>query len=59
MFISKIESVAVNQPMVGRLFGYGTVVLRGTGGSSEPFHDIKDPVEFRNAIQLVQGQSEK
>ncbi|MDP9098338.1 MAG: PH domain-containing protein, partial [Verrucomicrobiota bacterium] len=30
MFISKIESVAVFQSMLGRLFNYGTVEIRGT-----------------------------
>ena len=35
MFISKIESVAVFQSVLGRLFDYGTVEIRGTGGSSE------------------------
>ncbi len=58
MFISKIESVAVHQPLFGRMFGYGTVVIRGTGGSAEPFSKIAAPIEFRNAIQRVQGASE-
>lgn len=59
MFISKIESVAVFQSMLGRLFNFGTVEIRGTGGSSESFPTIADPLKFRDAIQLVQSDSEK
>ncbi len=59
MFISKIESVAVFQSMMGRLFNYGTVEIRGTGGSSESFSTIAAPLPFRDAIQLVQSMSEK
>jgi hypothetical protein len=59
IFISKIESVAVYQSMFGRLFDYGTVEIRGTGGSSESFATIAAPLPFRDAIQLVQSGSEK
>ncbi|MEY2579786.1 MAG: hypothetical protein QOI49_2610 [Verrucomicrobiota bacterium] len=59
MFISKIESVAVFQSMLGRLFNYGTVEIRGTGGSAESFATIAAPLPFRDAIQLVQSSSEK
>jgi hypothetical protein len=59
MFISKIESVAVFQGMVGRIFNYGTVEIRGTGGSAESFPTIAAPLQFRDAIQLVQSDSEK
>ena len=59
MFISKIESVAVFQSMLGRVFDYGTVTIRGTGGSSESFATISAPLQFRDAIQLVQSSSEK
>jgi membrane protein YdbS with pleckstrin-like domain len=59
MFISKIESVAVSQGMLGRVFDYGTVTIRGTGGSSESFTTIAAPLQFRDAIQLVQSGSEQ
>ncbi|PYI93367.1 MAG: hypothetical protein DME97_06430 [Verrucomicrobia bacterium] len=58
MFISKIESVAVFQSVLGRLLNYGTVEIRGTGGSSESFATIAAPLLFRDVIQLVQSSSE-
>jgi uncharacterized membrane protein YdbT with pleckstrin-like domain len=47
---SKVESVDVDQSIFGRLFGYGTVLVRGTGGSLEPFQKIDDPITFRTHI---------
>lgn len=47
MFLSKVESVHVEQSVTGRLLGYGTVILSGTGVVSSRFDDISDPLEFR------------
>jgi uncharacterized membrane protein YdbT with pleckstrin-like domain len=46
----KVESVDVDQTLLGRVFGYGTIVVRGTGGSLEPIRDIGDPLTFRSFI---------
>jgi len=46
----KVESVDVEQPFTGRLFGYGTIVLRGTGSTHEPIYHIADPLTFRSHI---------
>jgi uncharacterized membrane protein YdbT with pleckstrin-like domain len=51
MAFSKIESVGVEEPVMGRMLGYGSVVLRGVGGTPEPFHDIANPIEFRRQVQ--------
>jgi uncharacterized membrane protein YdbT with pleckstrin-like domain len=47
---SKVETVGVNQSILGRILGYGTVVVRGTGGSFEPIPFIGDPLAFRSHI---------
>jgi uncharacterized membrane protein YdbT with pleckstrin-like domain len=47
---SKVESVDVRQSFFGRLFGYGTIVLRGTGATHEPIYHIADPLTFRSYI---------
>jgi uncharacterized membrane protein YdbT with pleckstrin-like domain len=46
----KVESVDVDQTLLGRIFGYGTVTVRGTGGSLEPLRNIGDPLTFRSRI---------
>jgi len=47
---SKVESVDVDQSLMGRLLGFGTIIVRGTGGSLEPIRMIGDPLTFRSHI---------
>ncbi|TMJ60145.1 MAG: PH domain-containing protein [Alphaproteobacteria bacterium] len=47
---SKVESVDVDQSILGRIFGFGTIIVRGTGGSLEPIRLISDPLTFRSHI---------
>jgi uncharacterized membrane protein YdbT with pleckstrin-like domain len=54
MFIAKVESIAVDQGFFGRTLDYGTVSIRGTGGSQEPFEAIAHPIQFRNWVQQLQ-----
>ena len=51
LFLDKIESVLVKQGLLGRWLGYGSVSVRGTGGSWEPVPDIADPLLLRRRIQ--------
>lgn len=53
MNMSKVETVDVVQSIPGRIFNYGTILIRGTGSSYEPLNLIGDPLTLRNAI-LVQ-----
>jgi len=45
--LSKIEAIGVDQGIVGRMLGYGTITITGTGGTEESFPRIADPLEFR------------
>jgi uncharacterized membrane protein YdbT with pleckstrin-like domain len=45
--LEKIESVSVQQNLFGRMLGYGSVIVRGTGGSQDPMPNIPNPVDFR------------
>lgn len=51
MNISKIESVNVDQSIMGRILGYGTIQIIGTGGTKESFAKINHPLEFRKKFQ--------
>jgi uncharacterized membrane protein YdbT with pleckstrin-like domain len=51
LLLSKIESIGVEEDIWGRMLGYGTVTVRGTGGSPEPFPRISHPLEFRKHVQ--------
>jgi uncharacterized membrane protein YdbT with pleckstrin-like domain len=50
MNMEKVESVLVEQGIMGRVFNYGTITVRGTGGGMEPLANIGDPIAFRNAV---------
>jgi uncharacterized membrane protein YdbT with pleckstrin-like domain len=51
LMLSRVESIGVEESTVGRVLGYGSVVVRGTGGTPEPFLMIAHPQEFRRAVQ--------
>jgi len=51
MMLSKIESVRVEQGVLGRMLDFGTIVLHGTGGTPDPFPRIAHPLEFRRQVQ--------
>jgi hypothetical protein len=51
MLLNKIETMEVSEPMIGRMLGYGSITMIGTGGTSEPFHKMARPLQFRSAVQ--------
>lgn len=51
MRISKIESIQVDQTLLGRMLNYGTVMVHGTGGAFEPLSIVADPLAFKRAIE--------
>jgi uncharacterized membrane protein YdbT with pleckstrin-like domain len=51
LFLSKVESVGVEQTLFGRIMGYGSITVRGTGGTHEPFSHVANPLEFRRQVQ--------
>lgn len=52
MLLNKIETMEVNETGVGRMLGYGSIQIVGTGGTYERFHTISHPVELRNRVQM-------
>jgi uncharacterized membrane protein YdbT with pleckstrin-like domain len=51
MNLSKVESVNVDQTILGRILGYGAITVIGTGGTRESFPRISKPMEFRRVFQ--------
>jgi uncharacterized membrane protein YdbT with pleckstrin-like domain len=50
MSLDKVESVDVNQSILGRLLNYGSVTVRGVGEGAETIRTIASPLDFRNHI---------
>ena len=58
--LNKVESIQVDQGVLGRLFNFGTLVISGTGTSHAPIARISEPMGFRKAFIEAQegGKSE-
>ena len=50
MSLDKVESVDVNQSILGRILNYGSVTVRGVGEGAETIDMIASPLEFRSHI---------
>ena len=50
MQMDKVESVDVNQTVMGRILNYGDIIVRGVGVGIEPLNNIESPIEFRNHV---------
>jgi uncharacterized membrane protein YdbT with pleckstrin-like domain len=50
MSLDKVESVDVNQSILGRILNYGDVTILGVGEGKETIATIASPLEFRNFI---------
>ncbi len=55
LLLTKVESLAINQGLLGRMLGYGTLVLIGSGGTRTPFSSVQAPLEFRRHVQQQIG----
>ena len=56
--LSRVESIGVEETFWGRMLGYGSVTVRGTGGTPESFVMISHPQEFRRSVQAQIGHVE-
>jgi uncharacterized membrane protein YdbT with pleckstrin-like domain len=50
MSLDKVESVDVDQTILGRILNYGNVTVRGVGEGAETITTIASPLDFRNHI---------
>ena len=54
--LNKVESIQVDQGVLGRIFNFGTLVISGTGTSHAPITGISAPMAFRKAfIEAQEG----
>jgi uncharacterized membrane protein YdbT with pleckstrin-like domain len=51
LLLQKVEGIGVDQSVLGRILGYGTITVSGVGGTKESFRMISNPLEFRRQVQ--------
>ena len=54
--IQKIESVSIEQSLVGRFLNYGTLTIKGTGGDGITIQNIKNPLLFRKTVMTMMDE---
>jgi uncharacterized membrane protein YdbT with pleckstrin-like domain len=50
MSLDKVESVDVNQSILGRLMNYGDLTIQGVGEGTQTISTVTAPLAFRSAI---------
>jgi uncharacterized membrane protein YdbT with pleckstrin-like domain len=50
MNMQKVESVDVDQSLIGRLFNFGNVTVRGVGSTFETLRSIDRPLRLRTSV---------
>ena len=48
--LDKLESINIDQGVMGRILGFGRVSIRGVGGNNVSIPFIKNPLDFRRVV---------
>lgn len=59
MSVNRVEGVSVRQGILGRIFGYGQVCIRGMGVGEIVLPPIEDPVAFCRASQEAKSLDDR
>ncbi len=50
LMIVKVEGANIDQTVLGRMLGFGTVMVKGTGGGISPIDHVASPFLFQNYL---------
>jgi uncharacterized membrane protein YdbT with pleckstrin-like domain len=53
MKLASIETVEIDQGILGRMLGYGNIKVTGRGASDVVFRTVKDPMAVKRAIESI------
>jgi uncharacterized membrane protein YdbT with pleckstrin-like domain len=53
VMMARIEGANIDQTILGRLLGFGTILVRGTGGGISPIDHIAAPYAFHACLMKV------
>lgn len=54
--LDKIEEVNIEESIAGRIFGFGNILVHGTGAGAIKVRMVRDPVRLRREIQTAREQ---
>ena len=55
MKLSKVETVEIKQGILGRILGYGSVIVTGTGSSNVVISKVSNPIDVKKKIDNQLG----
>ena len=58
IMLSKIETITLFEPLIGRLAGYGTVAVTGTGGTAFHLRFLPDSKHLHSLLQTMVNQAQ-
>jgi len=53
LMINRVTGANFDQTVMGRVLGYGTIIVRGAGGDISPIDNVDDPRGFHNAVMAA------
>ena len=53
LMLTKVEGATIEQTIMGRILGYGTLMVKGTGGGISPIDHVADPYRFHSHLMNV------
>lgn len=56
IFLQRIEAINVSQTLLGRILNYGTIIVIGTGGTSDYYPSVPNPLDFHRKVQRQMGE---
>lgn len=59
VMMSKVEGANIDQSVLGRILGFGTVMVRGTGGGLSPIDHIANPTRFQSNLLMSLDRSQR
>ncbi|MDD3181811.1 MAG: PH domain-containing protein [Alphaproteobacteria bacterium] len=57
LMMTKVEGATIDQSVMGRLLGYGTLMVKGTGGGISPIDHVADPYKFHSYLMSALRES--
>lgn len=55
----KVESLQVEQSILGRIFNFGSIIISGAGNPQAPIPGISNPMTFRRSFMEFQDRASK
>lgn len=53
VMLGRVEGANIDQTIIGRLLGFGTVMVKGTGGGISPIDHVANPQRFHDELMKM------